>query len=83
MREVVTVAGLQREIANSVEDKLRNKSTFDMSVFWFPVPSRCERVGDGPNWRLDLDPNKVPAALVAVWDSIRSEFEDRYDIAES
>jgi hypothetical protein len=81
MREVITAAELKKKIAERIEAELEHRSTSDMSVFWFPTPVRCERNGDGPNWRLALDTGKVPAAFVAAWESIRSVFEDRYDIA--
>jgi hypothetical protein len=89
MREVVTAADLQKKISDAIEAKLEDRqedrrgTALDILSFWLPVPVRCERIEDGPNWRLDLDPKKVPAAFAAVWESIRSEFEERYNIAES
>jgi hypothetical protein len=77
MREVVFEAFLR----GAVSDRMANEPTIRQGVFW-AKPVRCERNGDGPNWRLAFDPEKVPQGYAETWERIRHEFEDRYDLAE-
>ena len=77
MRELVPEAVLRSAISERMVDELTIRS----GVFW-ARPVRCERKGDGPNWRLAFDPRKAPRGYVETWERIRHEFEDRYDMAE-
>ena len=50
---------------------------------WGVKPVRCDREGDGPNWRLAFNSKQVPSGYAETWERIRHEFEDKYDLEES
>ena len=77
MREVVSEDFLRDEISARMASEL----TIGSGSFW-ARPVRCERNGDGPNWRLAFNPGEVPRGYTETWERIRHEFEDRYDMAE-
>jgi hypothetical protein len=77
MREVLP----EHVLRDAISDRMSNETTIRPGVFW-ARPVRCNRDGDGPNWRLAFDPGQVPQGYAQTWERIRHEFEDRYDMAE-
>lgn len=75
MREVVSEAFLRKAISDRMEQELTGRS----GVFW-ARPVRCERTGDGPNWRFAFDPDQAPQRYAEAWERIRQKFENRYDL---
>ncbi|MGA7711208.1 MAG: hypothetical protein WCA81_04850 [Rhizomicrobium sp.] len=76
MRKVVSEAWLRDEIAAHM-----SHPGWDPKTFW-ARPLRCKPKDDGPNWRYSFNPGAVPAGFEKRWESIRSKFEDVYDIAD-
>lgn len=77
MREAVS----EKVLRNMISDRLANELAVRPGVFW-ARPVRCERTGDGPNWRLAFDPDQAPQGYAEAWDRIRHEFEHRYYMAQ-
>jgi hypothetical protein len=74
MRKVVSGAILRDLISEQM-----SKACSGAGIFW-AAPVRCERAGDGPNWRLSF--RGAPIGYAEAWDRIRDEFESRFDLAE-
>jgi hypothetical protein len=65
------------ELRDMISARMAKQKPMGAGTFWIsPVP--CERIGDGPNWRLS---GAGPAGHAEAWERVRSEFEDRYDLA--
>jgi hypothetical protein len=75
-RKELSEAWLRDKIAAHMSDP-----RWDPKSFW-ARPEKRKRKDDGPNWRYSFNPAAVPSGFVARWESIRTKFEDQYDIAE-